>query len=74
VARHPLIFVPFVLNSVIWTFLGFLLTAIAFWQGVREFRNPPAGSHGLENKNHGSLAVQSAGEKNALDDLDLWVP
>ncbi len=74
VARHPLIFVPFVLNSVVWTFLGFLLTAIALWQGVSEFRNPRAGSHGLENKKHGSLAVQSAGKKYALDDLDLWVP
>jgi len=58
VARQPLIFVPFVLNSVIWTFLGFLLTAIALWQGVRELRNPRAGSHGLDKENRGSREIQ----------------
>ncbi len=73
-ARHPLIFVPFVLNSVVWTLLGFLLSGIALWQGLSEFRHPRAGSHGLVSKDHGSLEVQSAGEEHALDDLDLRVP
>ncbi len=74
VARHPLIFVPFVVNSVVWTMLGFLLTGIALWQGISEFRNRRAGSHGLENTMHGSLAVPSAGKEHALGDQDLWVP
>src|SRR5271157_779354 len=74
VARQPLIFIPFVPNSVVWTFLGFLLTAIAFWQGVREFRNPRAGSHGLDKENRGFRELQLATEKNALDDPNPCVP
>jgi hypothetical protein len=45
---QPFIYVPFVLNSVVWTPLGFLLTGIALWQGAREFRNPRAGSQGVD--------------------------
>jgi len=74
VARHPYIFVPFVLNSVIWTFLGFLLTGIALWQGVREFRSPRAGSHGLDHESSLDLALLPSDEKNALDDPNPCVP
>jgi len=35
----PVLFVPIVLNFVIWTLLGFVLSGIAFWAGVREFRS-----------------------------------
>jgi len=74
VARHPLIFVPFILNSVVWTFLGFLLTGFALWQGFSEFRHPHSGSNGLDYKNGDSLEIPSPGKELALDDLDHWVP
>jgi hypothetical protein len=35
---RPGLFMPVVVNFVIWTLLGFLLSAIAFSSGVREFR------------------------------------
>ncbi len=35
---RPGLFMPVVLNFVIWTLLGFLLSAIAIYTGVREFR------------------------------------
>jgi len=63
VARPPFIFVPFALNSVVWTFLGFLLTSIALRQGVREFRNPWAGSQGLDHESRGSRVDKSAAER-----------
>ena len=72
VPRQPLIFVPFVLNSVVWTFLGFLLTSIALWQGVREFRNPWAGSQGPDHESRGSREEKSAAQKNALDADPMW--
>jgi hypothetical protein len=74
VARQPLIFVPFLLNSVVWTFLGFLLTAIALGQGFREFRNPGAGSQGRDEGGRGIRKLQLATEKNALDDPNPCVP
>ena len=58
----------------IWTFLGFLLTSIALWQGVKEFRNPWAGSQGLDHESRGALEVHLASEKNALDDPNPRVP
>jgi hypothetical protein len=53
---------------------GFLLTAIALWQGVREYRNPRAGSQGLNKENRGFRELQLATEKNALDDPNPCVP
>jgi len=38
VPRGSVIFIPVVLNSIVWTLMGFLLTGIALYQGVREFR------------------------------------
>ena len=73
-ARQPLIYVPIALNNVVWTLLGFLLTAIALWQGVSEFRSPRAGCQGLEQEKRGFLEENSAPEKDALDDPNLWVP
>jgi len=74
VAPHPYFFVPFALNSVVWTVLGFLLTGIALWQGVSEFRDPRAGSHGFNHEGGGSSNLQIAGKKNALDDPNPCVP
>jgi len=63
VARQSFIFLPFVLNTASWTLLGFLLTGIALWQGVREFRNPRAGSQGLDLESRGSRELQPSSEK-----------
>jgi len=38
----PVIFFPVVVNSVVWTLMGFLLTGIALYQGVKEFRRREA--------------------------------
>jgi hypothetical protein len=35
---QPLIYIPIVINSIVWTVLGFLLTGIALWRGIAEFR------------------------------------
>ena len=36
------LFTPIVLNFVLWTGLGFLLTGLALWDAVRDFRGPRA--------------------------------
>jgi hypothetical protein len=36
-AGQPILFVPIVLNFVLWTVLGFLLTTLALAKGVWEF-------------------------------------
>ena len=74
VARESFIFLPIVLSTATWTLLGFLLTGIALWQGVREFRNPRAGSQGLDHESRDYREFQPSSEKNALDDPNPCVP
>jgi len=46
-----------VLNSVLWTFLGFLLTGIALWR-ASGFRDQRARSHGFDHESSIDLALQ----------------
>ena len=50
---RPVLMVPIVLNSVLWTLLGLALTAIALWQGVGEFRGQRPGRTSRKRKKPG---------------------
>ncbi len=71
---RPVIFVPIVLNGVLWTSLGFVFTVMAFGRGVNEFRNPRSGIGSPAVESCDSLNTGTRVETKALDDPDFCVP
>ncbi len=74
---RPVLIVPIVLNSVVWTLLGLALTAIALWQGLSEYRSqrPRRASRNRINRDSPDAGLAACEEeRDDAGDLASFAP